>query len=281
MKNFPKTISGISEIYDKYDLFIFDLWGVLHEGVYVFKEALDVLKKLKDKHVFILSNAPRHKEKAVKRLEDLGIARNLYFDIHTSGTDCFNSLKERSIDPYKSLGTTFFSLGPSKDNDLLEGLEYKRVDEVKDASFILAVGVLTKEINERVLDYGIKHNLPLICANSDHLVIHKGEFELCSGALAHIYENKGGQVAWHGKPEKKMFDVALQIFPEISRKKTIMIGDSLRTDIKGANNSSIDSLLVLSKGIHKESALNIESKAKEAFKEYDSIPTFMINEVIW
>lgn len=271
-----KNITGISSIENEYDLFIFDLWGVLHCGEYVFKEALDVLRRLKDRNVFILSNAPRHKIHAVKRIEELGINKDLYFDMYTSGTDCFEALKNR-VGSYKNLGKNFYSLSPDKDNSLLDGLEYVKVQNISDADFIVAVGISTQTENDHVLNFGLKHGLPLICANPDLVVVHKNKLELCSGSFAIEYERLGGLVYFHGKPQKKMFEVAINSFP--FAKKPIMIGDSLRTDIKGANDASIDSILVVNKGVHKDS--NVLSKSKELFEEYLATPTYVIDEVVW
>ncbi|WP_162937932.1 hypothetical protein [Kiloniella sp. EL199] len=39
-------ITGISKIINDYDLFILDLWGVIHNGVQAYPKALNCLKQL-------------------------------------------------------------------------------------------------------------------------------------------------------------------------------------------------------------------------------------------
>jgi hypothetical protein len=54
-------LSGLSRLAGAYDAFIVDLWGVLHDGVTAFPEAVACLEQLKarGKRILILSNAPR------------------------------------------------------------------------------------------------------------------------------------------------------------------------------------------------------------------------------
>ena len=59
-----------------------------------------------------------------------------------------------------------------------------------------------------------------------------------------------------GKPETTLFDTILRThgLEEEPRGKFLMVGDSPRTDITMGNRAGIDTLLVLSGGMSKESA---------------------------
>ena len=56
-----KKLDHLSEIYNKYDAFLIDLWGVMHNGIRLNPSAVDAINKLevKGKKVIFLSNAPR------------------------------------------------------------------------------------------------------------------------------------------------------------------------------------------------------------------------------
>ena len=58
-KNLDKI--GLSSIADNYQLFYIDLWGVVHNGVNLHDEAINVLKQIsnKNKDYILLTNAPR------------------------------------------------------------------------------------------------------------------------------------------------------------------------------------------------------------------------------
>ena len=56
-----KKLDHLSNIYSSYDTFIIDLWGVMHNGIELYKEAVEVLTKISEakKNYILLTNAPR------------------------------------------------------------------------------------------------------------------------------------------------------------------------------------------------------------------------------
>ena len=91
----------------------------------------------------------------------------------------------------------------------------------------------------------------MVCANPDLEVIHAGAREICAGALAARYEALGGTVRYHGKPHPSVYRTCFDLLGRVDPRRIVAIGDSLRTDIAGANGVGIDSLLVTG-GIHAE-----------------------------
>jgi len=64
---------GIKEIYEKYDAFFIDLWGVMHNGIKLFPGAMEVLENLQrhKKRFVLMSNAPRPSKNVEKFLLSL------------------------------------------------------------------------------------------------------------------------------------------------------------------------------------------------------------------
>ena len=116
-------------------------------------------------------------------------------------------------------------------------------------------------------------SLKMICVNPDLEIIRGKKKEICAGALALQYEKLGGKVKYFGKPYKKIYQKTLEKIKVKNKKKIIAIGDSLRTDILGANNFGIDSALVLS-GIHG----NIKAIEKLC-KKTNIYPKFLLNKL--
>ena len=54
MKNCEK-LNNLSDIDDHYDVFLIDLWGVIHNGIAVFDNVLPVLQSLKQKKKLVFS----------------------------------------------------------------------------------------------------------------------------------------------------------------------------------------------------------------------------------
>ena len=101
---------------------------------------------------------------------------------------------------------------------------------------------------ENILKVGKDKDLTLLCANPDLVVDVGDRREMCAGSLASIYEKKGGKVIYFGKPHKNIYQEVYSFLNGVSESKPnsiLCIGDGLTTDIRGANNEKLDSLLVV------------------------------------
>ena len=256
-------LAGLSQLVEGYEAAIVDLWGVLHDGVQAFPAALDCLLRLKQagRKVSILSNAPRRATAVVARNAELGIEARHFDHLHSSGEDCWQHLKSRPDAWYQALGRRCLHIGPERDWGLRDGLDLDFVDEVDEADFLLNSGAdKPEDIVEdfdSILDPALSRGLPMICANPDLVVVRGGRREICAGAIAVHYESKGGQVRYHGKPNPGVFEACVAALAPVEGRRVLVIGDSLGTDIAGANAAGLDSLLI-SGGIHAE-ALGVDS----------------------
>jgi HAD superfamily hydrolase (TIGR01459 family) len=255
-----RILDGVRAVVADYDGFLLDLWGVLHDGSRPFPGVLDALTRLKaaDKKLVVLSNAPRRAAMVAERLIEIGIPGTLYDALHSSGEEAWRHLRHRDDPFFRALGRRCYFLGPRRDDPLLRGLDYERVDDVARADFLLAVGPENWDEDlsafEAALDAGLARKLPMVCANADLVVMHQGRRSICAGAMAAYYEKHGGAVRWHGKPYRSVYDFCFSLFAEFGvrdRRRIVAFGDSLRTDITGAAGAGIDAVLVAS-GIHAE-----------------------------
>lgn len=254
--NLP-ILSGLSELATRYDGFILYLWGVLHDGVAPFPGVLDALGHLREggKRIVILSNAPRRAPQVIKRLREIGIPAALYDHVHSSGEETWQHLAARDDPFYAGLGRLCYHIGPARDDNMLAGIGIKRVDRIEAAEFILNTGPwdwdATVAKYEPLLTAARARELPMVCANPDLIVIQGGRKVICAGALAQRYEEMGGRVRWHGKPFPSVYATCFSLLGISDHRRLLAVGDSLRTDIAGANGAGIDSLLVAG-GIHGE-----------------------------
>ena len=111
-KNLDKD--GFCSIVDNYQLFYIDLWGVIHNGVSLHKEAINTLKEItkKNKDYVLLTNAPRPNSAVKSFLERLGMEKEIREHVFTSGEAALNYLKKNL------LNENFFHVGPPRDFDL-------------------------------------------------------------------------------------------------------------------------------------------------------------------
>jgi HAD superfamily hydrolase (TIGR01459 family) len=241
---------GLSEIADRYDAFVIDLWGVLHDGVRAFPEAVDCLERLRerDKCVLILSNAPRRAESVAARNAELGIPVYLCDGVMSSGEAAWQHLAARADPWHRALGRRCHHLGPERDRGMREGLDYDFVEDLAEADFVLATGALdfgdTPETYAAFLDEAQTRRLPMICANPDLEVIRGDRREICAGIIACGYEALGGEVRYHGKPHPGVYRDCFALADLPAGARIAAIGDSLRTDIAGARAAGIDGIFV-------------------------------------
>ena len=255
---------NISPLAESYDSFIIDLWGTLHNGVDPFVGALESLKRMQElgKSVALLSNAPFRSEVVVDVIDNIGIPRELYNHVCSSGEVTWRAIAERTDPWHASLGKRVVFIGNDRHRSMLDNPYMIEVDNIDKAEFILCTGPRnpTDTIGNyfRELELASKRELPMVCANPDREVLRGNRREICAGAIAEHYEDQlSGQVIWHGKPFRPVFDEVLAMLGNPNRSKVLMIGDGIKTDIEGAKRCKIDSFLVCS-GIH-ASALGISS----------------------
>ena len=171
----------VSDLADRFDALILDLWGVVMDGTHAYAGAPECLAELhaRGKTVILLSNAPRREQAVVERLAGMGIAHALYDRIVTSGEASRIALETRSEPAFAEIGRRFLYIGPDKDKGLLDGLDYAPTT-VEDADFVLNTGIVDDddplEKYDDILHAAHARDLPMVCTNPDKVVVrHSGQ----------------------------------------------------------------------------------------------------------
>jgi HAD superfamily hydrolase (TIGR01459 family) len=253
-----QEIVGVREIAADYDGFVLDLWGVVHDGMKPYPGVLDCMRTLLSagKRVALLSNAPRRADDIVRRITAIGVPEGLYHEVMSSGEEAWQHLKHRDNSFYAGLGRNCLHICSDRDLEIRVGLDLDYVESADAADFILNTGPAGWE--DTIDDYAPllaaarERGLKMVCANPDLMVNHGAKLALCAGALAVHYEAIGGEVRWHGKPYPSVYEACLQLLGVADKTRILAVGDSLRTDIAGANAAGLDSLLIAGQGIHIE-----------------------------
>lgn len=247
-------IDGLSAVIDRYDGVILDLWGVIHDGEKPYPGVADCLARLRaaGKKTCLLSNAPRRIGGVVAKLDGMGILRDAYDHIMTSGEAAHEAMRAQAA---ATPGRRLYHIGPERDRDVYLGLDIVATDNPADADFTLNTGI--DDFDETLDDYKprldacLAAKLPMVCANPDLVVMVGAKRVICAGTLAQYYESKGGSAVWHGKPFPSVYRRCMALLGAESAARIVAIGDSLRTDVAGANAAGMDSILIAG-GIHLE-----------------------------
>lgn len=248
--------TGFAPLAAPYDSFIVDLWGTLHNGIEPLPGAIDCLARLKvaGKSVALLSNAPFRTSVVVELIDRIGIPREIYDCVLSSGEVAWHAIADRTDPWHAALGRRAVFIGNDRHRSMLDNPHVEEVDGMGDADFVMCTG--PRQPTDTIDDYlpdlaaAAGRNLPMICANPDREVIRGEVREICAGAIAERYETDfDGNVAWHGKPFAPVFDEVLRMLEEPPRPRVLMVGDGIHTDIAGAAAAGLDAVLVCG-GIH-------------------------------
>jgi HAD superfamily hydrolase (TIGR01459 family) len=280
-------LPGFAGLAERYDGFIVDLWGVVHDGVNPYPGAVDCLTRLRDsgKRVVMLSNAPRRNHAAQASMQRMGIPDDLYTDILTSGEAVYRHLRDRPDPWWQELGIRVFHLGPARDRSVLEGLGLTEVATPAEAAFVLNTGP-DDHANptdmaefEGVLSACRAAGLRMICGNPDLEVIRDGVRVLCAGSLAVRYQEMGGDVRSLGKPDPAIYAPVFEML-DLPPARAMAVGDSLRTDIAGAAAMGIAACWVLG-GLHGDELAGNEIRAQAAASAQGLSPEAVIAGFTW
>ena len=264
---------GLKSIAENYDIFYIDLWGVIHDGITLHKNAIEALEELtkSGKKYVLLTNAPRPNKTVKSFLEKMGMNKEITKNVYSSGEAALSYLKKNLIED------KFYHVGPNRDFDLF--LEYKKnkIINIKESSYLLCTGLFEEQgedLNYYKELFKEHVNKKMICTNPDLIVDRGDKRELCAGSVALVFKKMGGEVLYFGKPFPEVYNQSI----DNKEKKVLSIGDNLNTDIKGANLLDYDSL-VISNGVHKD---EIKKEGIDVVsKNYEVIINFIQTELKW
>jgi HAD superfamily hydrolase (TIGR01459 family) len=252
----PPFTSHFAPLAQHYDVVLSDVWGVVHNGLAATPEACIALERFRAQGgtVVLITNAPRPGGVVVRTMLDrLKVPRAAYDGIISSGDVTRALIVARA-------GQRLFHIGPERDLPMFEGLDAPVV-ALESADYVVCSG-LFDDTAETPADYAEligrmhKRGLVMICANPDVVVERGDALVYCAGAIADLYAEAGGEVIYAGKPYAPIYQQALAIAQTArgqpaERGRVLAIGDSVRTDLKGAQAFGIDCLFVTA-GIHAE-----------------------------
>jgi HAD superfamily hydrolase (TIGR01459 family) len=249
----PSFSASFSTLSADYDAVLSDVWGVIHNGVTPTREACDALGRFRQGGgtVVLITNAPRPGEFVKRFLDGISVPTEAYDGIVSSGDVTRAIIAQHA-------GQRVFHIGPERDLPIFDDLDVETVP-IERADFVVCSGLYddtteTPQHYDELIATMRRRNLMMLCANPD-IVVERGEKLIyCAGAIADRYAEAGGHVLFAGKPHKPIYEQALAAAMQLrgkalDRARVLAIGDSIRTDLKGAAAFGIDCLFVTA-GIH-------------------------------
>ncbi|MBK1635271.1 TIGR01459 family HAD-type hydrolase [Rhodovulum adriaticum] len=248
-----QIIESLDTVSARYKAMFVDIWGCVHDGEKPFAEAVDALQRYRAGGgiVVLVTNAPRHRNSVAAQLDKIGVARDAWDTIATSGDSARAAMYRGAV------GEKVFFMGEDHDMTFFDPLKIienpvpiTRVP-LEQAEGIVCTGPFDvhadpSELRPQLL-YAKAKGLKLLCANPD-IVVDRGEVrEWCAGAVARLYTEMGGESLYFGKPHPPIYDLArrrLAQIADVPDTAILCVGDGIHTDIAGAMGEDLDSLFI-------------------------------------
>lgn len=250
-------IQSLSEVSDRFDALFCDLWGCLHNGREAFPEAVAALTACRTRggRVVLLTNAPRPASSVATQLDRLGVPREAWDVIATSGEAAQEAMLRGAV------GRRVYHLGPPKDDAFFTDIpdDLRDLPPVERVALDAAEGIVCTgpfdDLTETPDDYlatfllAKAKGLKMLCANPD-IVVDLGDRRIwCAGGLAERYQEMGGEALYYGKPHPPIYDLARRKLAALTGQEPdtgaiLAIGDGIGTDIAGGIADGLETLFV-------------------------------------
>jgi HAD superfamily hydrolase (TIGR01459 family) len=274
MNSIP-LIDSIAPLNGAADVWFLDIWGVLHNGIKPFAGAVSACQNFRalGGKVILVSNSPRPRSGVEKQLDHIGVPKDAYDAILTSG-----DVSRVLIAAFE--GQPVFHLGPERDVPVFAGTGVE-LASATEAIAVVCTGLFDDE-TEIPHDYDArlqafaKRRMPMICVNPDKTVERGGRIIYCAGALAEAYEKLGANVVYAGKPYAPIYEEAFLMAAQLTgrpvdKARVLAIGDGVATDIGGAMAAGVRAVYIAS-AVHVAKGENIADAAARLFPDQAKRP---------
>ena len=249
----------LENILDNFDALLLDAFGVLNVGSSLVPGIIKTLEKARQKNITLLvvtNGASYNSSKKRDKLSSLGlefsndeiISSREVAEIFLS----FNQPKE----PLGVLGNGGNYLNISNLNCVELEPDIEMFDKMN--SFILLGTLQWDTVWQEILFNSLKSNpRPLFVANPDLVAPQDRKFSMEPAYyVSHLIKNGIHLPFWLGKPFPTIFELAITRVNELAGRhiplsRIGMVGDTLHTDILGANNFGLKSILMTKHGLFK------------------------------
>ncbi len=276
-------VESVERLAERFDSFIVDQYGVLHDGNVPYPGAVDALVRLKEagKNVLLLSNSGRRSAPNEERLVKLGFERGSWSHFLSSGEVAWRHLEKRtpSLAGGKRLRCLLIARGG--DRSAVEGLPLDVVEAGDEAEIVLISGsdgdVHDIDHYRHVLKPAAEAGVACVCSNPDKLMLTKEGLRFGAGHIADAYAEMGGTVTWIGKPHPEIYEAAKQILGRPVAARTICIGDSIEHDIAGGSGAGLPTALVTTGVFEGTSA----EQRDDLFRRHGARPDHILRSFAW
>lgn len=274
-----QEISGVEKLADRFDFFLIDQFGVLHDGSQPFPGAVETLARLtgSGRTTILLSNSGKRSSPNEERLLRLGFKPGSWTHFLSSGEVAWPHLS-RSL---SGRSKRCLLIARDSDRSAVDGLDIELTEDggLADIVLLSASEGDRYELDHytRILEPAARRGVPCLCTNPDKLMMTPVGLRFGAGRIADLYTELGGSVQWIGKPYPEIYMAARELAACGDDARVVCIGDSVEHDIAGGRGAGLATALVQT-GIH---ASMSGSERQRLYDEQGGPPDFLLPAFAW
>lgn len=268
-----RTFSTLADIAGDYDVFLLDAFGVLNIGEAAIPGTVERIADLRaaGKRVMVVSNAAGFPHAALmEKYARLGYDF-VPDDVVTSRATLLAGLDGRRGLHWGLMATRSTGLRDLEDLELTYLEEDPAVYDQVDGFLMIGSAAWTEARQALLEDALAQRQRPVLVGNPDIVAPREQGFSTEPGHFAHRLADRT-EVApeFFGKPFRNIYDLAFERLGPVDKSRVLMVGDSLHTDILGAQAAGVASALISGYGFF------AGQDAEAAIKRSGIVPDYIV-----
>lgn len=276
----PTDLAGMRELAERFDVFVLDQFGVLHDGVAPYPGAVDALAQLKaaGKRTLLMSNSGKRSAPNETRLVRLGFMPGSWAHFLSSGEVAWRMLE---ADLRQASTLRCLLIARDGDRSAVNGLPLTLTQDGAEADIVLLSASEGDRYDldhyRRLLAPAATRGIACLCTNPDRIMLTPDGPRFGAGRIAALYEELGGKVTWIGKPFAQIYTTALEMLGDPDPATIVCVGDSVEHDIAGGRAAGLKTALVAT-GILETAG---DGERAALFAEHGTTPDFLLPAFRW
>ncbi|PTX55493.1 HAD superfamily hydrolase (TIGR01459 family) [Litoreibacter ponti] len=241
----------LEAIADGIDTFLLDAFGVLNIGETAIEGVPERVARLQKagKRVMVVSNAAGfpHAD-LMKKYARLGYDFAPE-DVITSRKTTLHALASQPSRKWGLMATESLGRADLETLDITYLAEAARDYDAAEAFLLLGSAVWTEERQTLLVESLRRNPRPVYVGNPDIVAPRESGFSTEPGSFAHRLADAAGiEPMFFGKPFGNIFELTFAQLGSVDPSRTVMVGDSLHTDILGGNAAGLKTALIAEYG---------------------------------
>jgi len=279
-------LADFRNIVDQYKIIFFDAFGVLknYNGLVPgIGKTFDYLASQNKEYYVVTNDASRSPQELAETYHKMGLKAITQDRIVSSGMlakEYLDLKVNNGIVAYLGTNSSAHYIDSSGLHTLpVSAINYTNIDQVNALVLLDDEGFNWFDDLNKTINLLRKRTIPAIVANTDNTYPLSGnnEVAIAIGGIASMIESiLGKRFIRFGKPDSQLFMFAYDLIRarmEITKRDILMVGDTLHTDIIGANKFGLDTVLVLTGN-------TLPDDAEMRIRTTGIMPTFICNDAV-